>query len=525
MSKRHRVGSSTRIRALLVLGLAVVLAACNGPGKTVESPAVQTEPLSSLEGTEWVLTTLHGKSPVEGAAVTLAFFPDQYLEGDAGCNSYGADYVIRGSAFDILVIHRTSSACDLPDSIMQQEAAYFQALESIAAYWAVPDRLEFDDATGNTIVAFARKLPPVVDPVLRDTGWILELLHGQEPLAGSHITLNLAQEGFRGFAGCNSYGGKYEAADKGALATSEVWQTEMDCQPPGLMDQEQVFVEAIVSAAAYRVIDDRLEIDNAAGKTVLVFARKEEAAMNPEDLLGTAWQLASLDGASLIEGSTITLAFHNGYRVVGHAGCRDYIATYGASGDDIGFSFFAMIDAGCSMDDALIGQDSEYTTILGWASDYRLQDDQLEIRSERGEALVFDGLPEGANVDLEGTEWTLAAIVEEAEMEGLDTPLPRPAEPLPGTQITATFDNSTASGSAGCNPYTATYSADDSAFTVEAIGIRDMACLDPAGVMEQEQRYLDLLQKVATYRIHYNQLWLETDDRQALFFAAQWGGR
>jgi heat shock protein HslJ len=395
----------------------------------------------------------------------------------------------------------------------------------VAAYRAVAGRLEFDDAEGETILAFARKLPPVVDPALRDTEWILLLLHGQDPLAGSHITLNLAQEGFGGFAGCNRYGGQYEAADSGILAASEVWQTEMECQPEALMEQERVYVETIASAAAYRVIDDRLEIDNAAGETVLVFARKEEATMNPEDLLGTAWQLTSLDGDSLVEGSNITLAFHNEYRVVGHAGCRGYVATYGASGDDIGFFSVGMIDAGCSMDGALLEQEGTYTTMLGWASDYRLQGGQLEIRTERGETLVFERLPAGANADLEGTEWTLAAIVEEAEVEGMDTPLPRLAEPLPGTQITAVFESGTASGSAGCNTYTATYAATDSTLTVGEIAFTDMACLDPAGVMEQEQRYLDLLRNADTYRLHYNQLWLETRDEEALLFTAHGGGQ
>jgi heat shock protein HslJ len=523
--KRHTMGLANYIRALVVLALAVVLAACSGPGTATEAPTVQAEPLPDLEGTEWVLTSLRGEDPVEGAAVTLAFFPDQYLEGDAGCNSYGADYVVSGSEFDIPVIHRTSFACDLPDSAMQQEAAFFEALGSIAVYRAVADRLVFDNAEGETILAFAPKLPPSVDPALRDSEWILALLHGQGPLEGSHITLNLGEEGFSGFAGCNGYGGEYDAADNGTLITSKVYQTEMDCQSSALMEQERVFVEAIVSAAAYRVIGDRLEIDNDAGETVLIFTRKEQAAMNPDDLLGTAWQLTSLDGDSLVQGSAITLSFHNEYRVAGHAGCRDYVATYGASGDDIGFSFLGMIDAGCSMNDALLEQEGAYTTILGWASDYRLQGEQLEIRSERGETLVFERLPEDATSDLEGTEWTLAAIVEEAEVEGMDTPLPRLAEPLPGTHITATFENGAASGTAGCNTYIATYSALDSTLTVETIAFTEMACLDPDGVMEQEQRYLELLQKVATYRIHYNQLWLETGDEGALVYTAQRRGQ
>jgi hypothetical protein len=38
------------------------------------------------------------------------------------------------------------------------------------------------------------------------------------------------------------------------------------------MEQEEAYVEALQSAVTYRVIHDRLEIDNAVGKTILVFA-------------------------------------------------------------------------------------------------------------------------------------------------------------------------------------------------------------------------------------------------------------
>ena len=42
------------------------------------------------------------------------------------------------------------------------------------------------------------------------------------------------------------------------------------------MEQEAAYIEALRSAASYRVADDRLKIDDAAGETILVFARKGE---------------------------------------------------------------------------------------------------------------------------------------------------------------------------------------------------------------------------------------------------------
>ena len=52
--------------------------------------------------------------------------------------------------------------------------------------------------------------------------------------------------------------------------------TDKDCpSPESVMQQERTYVEALRNAAAYRIIEDRLEIDNAAGETILVFVREE----------------------------------------------------------------------------------------------------------------------------------------------------------------------------------------------------------------------------------------------------------
>ena len=47
---------------------------------------------------------------------------------------------------------------------------------------------------------------------------------------------------------------------------------------------------------------------------------------------------------------------------------------------------------------------------------------------------------------------------------------------------------------------------------------REMACSSPAGIMEQEQRYLGFLADVTACRIYGSQLWLETGDGRALVF-------
>ena len=407
--------SRQTIVTLIALVLAAVLTACGGPGEPVEPPgggnrSESTNEGTTLEGTEWVLTSLDGNSAVEGSTITLAFHNGDEISGNAGCNYYGARHISSGNDFNISArdIDKTDIDCNVPECVMQQEDAYFEALRNAAAYRVMGDRLEIKNTAGETILTFAMKEEPPVDPALDDTEWVLTSLNSNTLLEGSNITLNFAEGGVGGFAGCNRYGGEYTVANEGTLTIGEMVITLMDCQTPeGILEQERAYIEALRNAAAYRVMDDRLEIANAAGEMTLVFTMKEEFPMDPSDLVGTAWQLVSMDGRSPVEGSTITFAFHNENQVSGSAGCRGYVGGYEASGDDIRFPWLAMIGAACLEQEALMRQEGHYTDHLSWATNYRLNEGQLELFTARGEMLVFEPLPEDANASLERTTWIL----------------------------------------------------------------------------------------------------------------------
>jgi len=276
---------------------------------------------------------------------------------------------------------------------------------------------------------------PVVSPTpttpvdLEGTDWVLTSLNGSSLVEGSNITLTFAEGRVNGFAGCNGYrvpsGSEYTATDDGTLTIPEMAvQVQLCRTPEGVMEQEASYIEALRNAAAYRVMDDRLEIDNAAGETTLVFAMKEEFPMDPRDLVGTEWQLLSMNGSSTIRESTITLAFHKKNQVSGHAGCRGYVAAYQASEDDIRFPWLAMMGDICIEPEALPVQEGEYTTSLQATTNYRLSEGQLELFTERDEVLVFEPLPEDADASLEGTTWAFTAFIEEKMVEGMVMPLP-----------------------------------------------------------------------------------------------------
>ena len=109
-------------------------------------------------------------------------------------------------------------------------------------------------------------------PDLDGSEWSLVKLQGANLLPGTNITVSFAEGNAGGFAGCNSYGGPYEAAGDGALSVSMLSATLMAClEPEGVMEQESAYLAALQEAAAYRVTGGRLEIEDGGGKVLLVF--------------------------------------------------------------------------------------------------------------------------------------------------------------------------------------------------------------------------------------------------------------
>ena len=117
-------------------------------------------------------------------------------------------------------------------------------------------------------------------------------------------------------------------------------------------------------------------------------------------------------------------------------------------------------------------------------------------------ACTLPGLPTGD--PLKGTSWRLVTL--------------RGAGLIPGTEITATFEDGHVGGIAGCNHYGGSYQVSGDKLTVDAMFMTEMACMDPEGVMEQEQQYLELLGNAKTFTLTEGRLEIVTGSGQALTF-------
>ncbi len=140
-----------------LIAVASLLVACSGSSDEVERPGIPAD----LAGTQWVLVSLSGDRPIEDTSITL-YFEETFLGGSMTCNGYGGspDTGRCIATYDGTLtlpgpLAVTVQLCATPKGVMEQEAAYVDALLKAARYRVVDDRLEIDDETGETILIFA----------------------------------------------------------------------------------------------------------------------------------------------------------------------------------------------------------------------------------------------------------------------------------------------------------------------------------------------------------------------------------
>jgi heat shock protein HslJ len=101
--------------------------------------------------------------------------------------------------------------------------------------------------------------------------------------------------------------------------------------------------------------------------------------------------------------------------------------------------------------------------------------------------LVGCGAGPVSGADLQDTRWVLVTLGGEA--------------PLPDTAPSAEFSAEQISGSAGCNTYFGTYEVSGGELSISDVANTEMWCMEPEGVMDQEQAFLAALASVASYRL------------------------
>ena len=116
---------------------------------------------------------------------------------------------------------------------------------------------------------------------LADTSWELVSLNGKDLIEGTAITLVFTESYLGGQMGCNGYGGspdtgKYNIKRDGTFQIGDPFAVtvQLCTDPEGIMEQEAEYIETLMAASHFQIVDDLLEIKNEAGEIILVFQAK-----------------------------------------------------------------------------------------------------------------------------------------------------------------------------------------------------------------------------------------------------------
>jgi len=116
------------------------------------------------------------------------------------------------------------------------------------------------------------------------------------------------------------------------------------------------------------------------------------------------------------------------------------------------------------------------------------------------------GFP-ASQVDLDGGIWVLTAINNNTVIIGN----------LP----TLKFEGDTVSGNASCNIYSGSYQVDGDSIRFGPLVRTEMYCMEPEGVMDQEQTYLEILEAAQRFKLTEDILTIYSDLGETLTFQAR----
>lgn len=241
-----------------------LLSACTAMPPKVDAP--------NLDGTAWVLASLPARTLLEGTTTTLQFV-DGRASGSDGCNRYTTPYTATGAA---LTFERSASATMMacPPQVMEQARAFSTSLGATRSFRLVDGALQLlgDDAT--VVASF---LPQPQE--LAGTSWrVIGYNNGRQAvvsvLAGTQLTMSFAADGrVGGSAGCNNYSGSYTHAGSSLRFGPAAATRRMCADPEGILEQEQLFLQALETVTTIRQEGDRAELRTAEGVLAISIVR------------------------------------------------------------------------------------------------------------------------------------------------------------------------------------------------------------------------------------------------------------
>lgn len=510
-------------------------------------------PVTKLAGSQWQLTTV-GDTPVLPNTVITANFAAASLSGSGGCNNYNAAYLTIAERITISMPAATLKACPAP--IMAQEQQYLTALVFARRYTATEEILQLKDANGNVLLLYTRQ-----SNALAGTSWnVISYNNGKggvvSVLADTSVTTNFGTDGdVSGAGGCNPYFGPYKT-QASLIQIGPLASTRRAC-PEAIMDQENLFLIALQSAAKYEIDDDMLELRRADGAIAVTMKSASASGSLPPTVVATVTaqptsapvtvtpQPTSVPPtATLLPTSVPATATFTNTPPPACAGAP-IIQFFFAENPTIQKGQNTVLRWGevlnsttVALDQGIGGVAAPGTAIVSPATttNYTLTATGCGGTSQAVTTITViqpTAVPPTAAPTEVPTQVPPTAVPTAPPTQvpptAVPTQPPTPSAPplsgtswnvisynngkggvtsvLAGTMLTTAFGvDGIVSGSSGCNTYSGPYTTQGTSIHIGLLITTQITCAEPAGIMDQETQYLAAMQSATTYQISGDQL-------------------
>ena len=431
-----------------------------------------------LEGPQWILTGSgpidNPQPPITGAVFTAEFsrqfgMPSGVKSGETGCNNYTATYFAASD--DIKVNLPQTSQITCSDAQLETEQGYFLGLNAARDYRILGNELYiyYDEFVlifvGNYPAANVGPLRP-----LDGTLWRLSSIDDSVIVPGSEVTIAFAinSDGFTGAisgsGGCNTY----SAEITGAFTLGAINLSRAVCDTPeGVMEQEITYINALQYANSIMIEGSTLKITTS--YETLYFTR---GILQPETPTPTPGAPTAVIVAPSNENVGVTITYDGSLST---AGAEITSFNWWFTGDKF--------EEGVKVQ-RIYNEIGAYDAILT-ITDATGQKSKSSIKTKIHPYLV-------------GSSW-----ISDNE------------------RFTLSFSGSSLSGNAGCNDYSAGYTANiapgqTNDLSVDPISQTGKECGDD--VMDREKAYLSSLENASSYIINLKQMTITTSEGTLNFY-------
>jgi heat shock protein HslJ len=512
-----------------VMLTALVLAACDSTNPLDPDTSQQpTQPGAAAPSGDYTLLSLNGQPALQGATITMQLGQNG-ASGSTGCNNYNAlADTLTENEVNFGPIEVTEQDCSEPEGVIEQEAAFLDALRSVDTITQEGDTLTMTGEGVELIWTSGDATPQPTDDETTDDEdgmsfadaysgqYELLTLNGTPVLEGTTITMSLdagTDLTVSGSAGCNGYGGDIVSFMPDNIEFGPIASTMMACsEPEGIMEQETAFLQALENVDTLDEAQGSADIVLRGEGVELVWERDRGDAGRQSfaaSLPGTQWQLTTLDGEEALYPATLNVTAEG---MGGDTGCNQYFGTFTVEdGNAVSLSGIGATEIACEQPEGIMGFESRFLATFAEVAQVEPRgDESFAMLNAAGETVMVWGRAAQAEpASLEGTTWQLTTFVDGESASST----------LAGTTVTLQLEEGRLSGNASCNTYNSSYTLEGDALTVAPeIATTRMAC--PDDIMSQEAAYLQVLSAVTGYQLEGTTLTLTTDDDRALVFEA-----